>query len=205
MSIDNYHLLDDMQKYNKNFNREFYENKSVEDIKHIFKDYYEAILPIDLLTWSRVNEPDDKMTYKDSYWRQITFIRDKINYLLNDGETYEYISENPVLVINTHRSKSIILPVCKINLTRYGIIIILRNNFYDWKISVVSEQDLNVDFKEIFNEKEAIHYVYCEGFQENQVFGLFTESKKEFTVSIGGNENLYVFMYLLKNYLKNLK
>lgn len=100
MSIDNYYLLDDMEKYDPNFNRELFDSMKSEEVKPIFREYYSKKLPIDLLTWSRVNEPPDKMIYKDGYWRQILFIRNTIAQLLN--ETYEEYKDNPVFVISTH-------------------------------------------------------------------------------------------------------
>jgi hypothetical protein len=201
MSAENYYLLDDMEKHYKNFVRANYENLKVQDIIPIFRDYYKNNLPVDLLTWCRVNEPSDEMIYKNGYWKQIIFIRDTIGYLLN--ETYEEYKENPVLVINTHRSKSIVLPVYQLNLKKYGITMILRYNFYDWKVSVISENELEMDFKGVFTEDKPINSIYCEGFLENQVFGKFSDNKKNFTVEIYDDNRLYVFMYLLKDYLKN--
>ena len=78
MSIENYYLLDDMEKYFPNFNREEYEDKSAEELISICRPYYREHLPVDVTTWIRVNKPDEKLIYKDGCGRQICFIRDTI-------------------------------------------------------------------------------------------------------------------------------
>lgn len=155
---------------------------------------------IDLLTWCRENEPNDDMIYKNSFWNQILFVRDTLNAMLHD--TYEEYRDNPVLVINTHKSKSIDLPVYEINLRDYDTKIIMRNNFYDWKVSVESLIEINADFMGLFKQNETITPVYCEGFKDNQVFSCYKDNKKRFTIEIGDKYKLYTFMFILKNYLK---
>jgi hypothetical protein len=188
-----------MKKYNKEFNEKDYEDKSDEYIRLEFKEWYSKHLPVDLLTWMRIYEPEDEMCYKQGYWDQAVFIRDTICGILYD--TYEEYKGNPCMVISTHMSKSIILPVYQINLDKYGVKLILRYNFYDWKVSVISKRDINCDFSLLFNEKENINSIYCEGFKEELVFGMFKDNKKEFTIEIGSKYNLYTFMFLLKRYL----
>lgn len=94
----------------------------------MFKEYYSKHLPIDLLTWMRIYEPKNEMCYKNGYWSQTIFVRDEINKLFYPK--YEDYKANPVKVISTHRSKSIILPVYYIFLEKYNTKIIMRNNFY---------------------------------------------------------------------------
>lgn len=193
-----YSVLEDMEKYNKNFDRKYYENLESEKANEIFKKWYSEHLPVDLLSWCRVNEPSDEMIYKQGYWEQIIFIRDIINLIFYTE--YEEYKNNPVMVINTHRTKSIIMPVYEINIKKYGLKMILRDNLYDWKISVISEKEINIDFMKLFNEEEQINSVYCEGFKENQVFQSYKENKNNFTLEIGDKYNLYTFMYILNNY-----
>ena len=196
---ENYYLLDDMQMYNKGFNRKQWENVPENICKIEFKKYYADKLPIDLLTWCRVNEPEDKMLWKEGYWEQIMFIRDTIMDLLSDS--YEEFKSNPVLVISTHRSKSIVLPVYQINYK--GIKMIIRNNFYDWKVTVDSKVQLNFDMMSLFNIKKRINSTLCEGFKYNQVFDSYENNKNKFTFEIEDQYKLYTFMYLLKNYINN--
>ena len=196
-----YSELDDMEKYNKEFVKSDYENMNQDEARRKFKTWYSKNLPIDLLTWCRVNEPSDDMIYKKGYWNQITFIRDTIMYML--CKDYEDYINNPVLVINTHTSKSIVLPVYQLNLFDKKMKIIIRNNFYNWKISVDSDVEINVDFMGLFKSDEQIHSVYCEGFKKEQVYDSYSNNKKKFTFEIGDTYLLYTFMFLLKNYMKN--
>ena len=196
-----YSELSDMEKYNKDFIRSDFENMEENEARRKFKTWYAQHLPIDLLTWCRVNEPNDDMIYKKGYWNQIVFIRDTImNMVCKDYE--EYVN-NPVLVINTHKSKSIVLPVYQINLFDSKIKIVLRYNFYDWKISIDSDIDINVDFMGLFKSDEKINSVYCEGFKKEQVYDSYSNNKKQFTFEISDIYELYTFMFLLKNYVKN--
>lgn len=195
---ENYYLLDDMEKYDKNFQKELYEDKSEKELIPIFREYYKANLPVDLLTWCRVNNPGDEMIYKEVFWKQILFVRDTIPNLIYNS--YEEYQNNPVLVVNTHRSKSICLPVCQINLEHIKIIV--RNNFYDWKISVDSNKDIKTDFLGLFDYKEKVNSIYCEGFKEEQVFDCYENNKKQFTLQLNNSHEVYMFMYILKNHLK---
>jgi hypothetical protein len=141
------------------------------------------------------------MLWKQGYWDQITFVRDKINQLFYT--TYEKFKNNPVIVINTHMSKSIVLPVYEINLEHYGLKMIIRNNFYNWKISVISNKHIETDFMNLFQEDEIINPIYCEGFKEEQVFGSYKDNNRQFTIEIRDEYQLYTFMYLLNNYFKS--
>jgi len=74
-----------------------------------FREFYAKRLPIDVTTWIRVNSPSDNMIYKQGFSDQVCFVRDTINQLFyeNSQSGYEERKANPVLVINTHTSKSI--------------------------------------------------------------------------------------------------
>jgi hypothetical protein len=196
-----YTTLEDMEKYNKNFNRKLYEDKEEDEVNAEFKEFYAKNLPVDLLTWCRVNEPEEKMLWKQGYWDQIMFVRDTVNPLFYS--TYEEWKDNPVKVINTHRSKSIALPVYEIYLKQHDVKMIVRYNFYDWKISVISKTEINIDFMGLFDECNTINSIYCEGFKEEQVFQSFKENKKQFTVEISGMYQVFTFMFLLNNFLKH--
>lgn len=149
-----YSNFDDMKKYNPNFSEEQIKNKTDEEIRTMFKEYYSEHLPVDLLTWMRVYEPKNEMGYKKGYWNQTVFIRDEINRMFYSK--YEDYKANPVKVISTHRSKSIILPVYYIFLEGYNTKIIIRNNFYDWKISIDSKYSIT-GIEEFFKEKEPVN------------------------------------------------
>jgi hypothetical protein len=203
-----YSLLNDAEYYFKNFNRKECENWTEDEFKKVFKEKYESMLPIDLLTWCRVNEPEDKMIYKQGYWEQIIFVRDRLPNIWYEGgkDTCDSIRYN-INVISTHRSKSIELPVYEIRIPRYNLVFTMRDNFYDWKISVESKQLLDLDFMNLFDQDEKINSIYCEGFPENRVYISYNDSinnkwRKNFTVSINSDYKLYMFIALIVNFLR---
>ena len=197
-----YAELEDMQKYIEGFNPDDYEicyENTDPSVVEFVRDYYDKHLPVDVTAWMQVNEPDKNLIYAKGLGNQVWFVRGTICQLLRS--TYEEWRDNPPLVISTHYSKSVKLPVFQINLEKYGIEMVLRNNFYDWKISVKSDKPLDFDYMGIFNPTEEIESVYCEGFPKDKVYGSYEQSHSQFTIEIGSDYDLYTFIFLLKNYL----
>ena len=107
------------------------------------------------------------------------------------------------MVISTHVSKSVKFPVYQIELKEYGIEIILRNNVYDWKVSIKSKKPLDFDYMGLFDPTKVINPIYCEGFPKDKVYGSYEQNHAEFTFEMGSDYyKLYTFFFLLKNYLK---
>ena len=197
-----YAELEDMQKYIEGFNPDDYEScgeLTDPSVIAYARDYYDKHLPVDVTAWIRVNEPDENLIYAKGLGDQVCFVRDRLCQLLRS--TYEERRDNPPLVISTHYSKSVKLPVFQINLEKYGIEMVLRYNFYDWKISVKSDKPLDFDYMGLFNPTEEISYLYCEGFPRDKVYGSYEQSHSQFTIEIGSHYDLYTFIFLLKNYL----
>ncbi len=197
-----YAELEDMQKYIEGFNHDDYEScgeRTDHSVIAYARDYYDKHLPVDVTAWIRVNEPDENLIYAKGLGDQVCFVRDRLCQLLRS--TYEEWRDNPPLVISTHYSKSVKLPVFQINLEKYGIEMVLRYNFYDWKISVKSDKPLDFDYMGLFNPTEEISYLYCEGFPRDKVYGSYEQSHSQFTIEIGSRYDLYTFIFLLKNYL----
>lgn len=197
-----YAELEDMQKYIEGFNSDDYEScgkRTDPSVIAYARDYYDKHLPVDVTAWIRVNEPDENLIYAKGLRDQVCFVRDILCQLLRS--TYEEWRDNPPLVISTHYSKSVKLPVFQINLEKYGIEMVLRYNFYDWKISVKSDKPLDFDYMGLFNPTEEISYLYCEGFPRDKVYGSYEQSHSQFTIEIGSHYDLYTFIFLLKNYL----
>ena len=197
-----YAVLEDMQKYIKDFDHNDYEScresTDLSVIKYV-RDYYDKHLPVDVNAWLRVNEPNENLIYAKGLSDQVCFVRDTLCQLLTS--TYEEWCDNPPLVISTHYSKSVKLPVFQINLEKYGIEVVLRYNFYDWKVSVKSEKPLDFDCMGLFNPTEKISYIYCEGFPKDKVYGSYEQNHSQFTIEIISRYDLYTFFFLLKNYL----
>lgn len=197
-----YEDLKDMQKYIEGFNPDDYEiccENTDSSVVEFARDYYDKHLPVDVTAWIRVNKPDKNLIYAKGLEDQVRFVRDPLCHMLRS--TYEEWHDNPPLVISTHYSKSVKLPVFQINLEKYGIEMVLRYNFYDWKISVKSDKPLDFDYMGLFNPKEEIASVYCEGFPKDKVYGSYEQSHSQFTIEIGSHYDLYTFIFLLKNYL----
>lgn len=197
-----YAILKDMEKYIKGFNPNDYERSDGETCPAVIayaRNYYDEHLPVDVTAWIRVNEPDENLIYAKGLGEQVCFVRDELCQLLMP--TYEEWRDNLPLVISTHYSKSVKLPVFQINLKKYGIEMVLRYNFYDWKISVKSEKPLDFDFMELFNPTDKISYLYCEGFPKDKVYGSYNQSHSQFTIEIASHYDLYTFIFLLRNYL----
>lgn len=200
-----YAYLDDAEYYFKDFNREEYKNWEEDRFKKVFKEKYSSMLPIDLLTWSRMNEPGDEMLWKQGYWEQIMFVRDRLPEIwYEDGkDSLDSIRYN-INVISTHRSKSILLPVYEVKIPKYNLVFVIRYNFYDWKISVESNIALDIDFMGLFDRSENINNIYCEGFPKNRVYTSYDDDMwhKNFTVEIINQYQVYMFVALIVNYMK---
>ena len=194
--------LEYMQKYIEDFNPDDYESScgpTDPSVIEYARKYYDEHLPVDVTAWLRVNKPDEDLIFAKGLGNQVCFVRDKLCQLLRS--TYEEWCDNPPLVISIHYSKSVKLPVFQINLEKYGIEIVLRCNFYDWKISIKSDRPLDFDHMGLFNPTEEISYLYCEGFPKDKVYGCYEQNHSMFTIEICSNYNLYTFIFLLKNYL----
>lgn len=197
-----YAELEDMEKYIKDFNPDDYESccdQTDPDVIKFAREYYDKHLPVDVTAWIRVNEPDKNLIYRKGQGEQVCFVRDRLCELLFPN--YEEWCNNPPMVISSHYSKSVKLPVFQINLEKYGIEIILLCNFYDWKISINSDKPLDFDSMGLFKPSEEIPAVYCEGFPRNKVYGSYEQNHSQFTIELPSNYDVYTFIFLLKNYL----
>lgn len=197
-----YSQMDDMKKYIKGFKPDDYEQsgyRSDPSVIEYARAYYDKHLPVDVTAWVRVNEPDESLIYAKGLGDQVCFVRDALCELLR--ESYEEWRDNPPMVISTHYSKSVKLPVYQINLEKYGVEMVLRYNFYDWKVSIKSDKPLDFDCMGLFNPAQVIPSVYCEGFPEDKVYGSYEQSHSQFTIEIRSRYDLYTFIFLLKNYL----
>lgn len=196
-----YATLKDMAKYIKGFNPDDYEScyeSTDPSVIAYVRTYYDKHLPVDVNAWMRVNKPEYLIDEKD-FVEQVIFVRDTICNLL--WPNYEEWKDNPPLVISTHCSKSVKLPVYQINLEKYGIEMVLRYNFYDWKVSVKSDKPLNVYTMGLFNPTEKIPSNFCEGFPRKKIYGSYMQNQSQFTIQIASHYDLYTFIFLLSKHL----
>ena len=159
--------------------------------------------------WLMTHQPSDNMSYKESWWKYLVFIRDTIigdmfywpmvcDLKVDYEEQKKMMSAN-YDIVGTHFSKSIEHPVI---LMRYkGAEIVFRYNFYDYEITVISDRDIEMP-DNLFNKKNKTFYY--QGFpEEYRIKTSYVESKKRFSVTIDypNQYNFYTFMFLLKNEL----
>jgi len=159
-----------------------------------------------LQKWITAQTVGDEMLWKGAFGSQVGFVRDTIVSLFGWGLHYEAKDEIPD-VISTHRSKSIILPVYELTRKDLGLRLIMRDNFYNWKLSVISEKPVIADFTGLFHTTppvepdytgDPLHQVYFEGFPKELIFGYYEPSdKKKWSAEISGNYGLYTTIFLI--------
>lgn len=154
---------------------------------------------------TEANKPSEDMVWHDAFWNQIFFIRDTITYLIGNGLSSKEIDKLPI-VISTHTSKSVLLPVVSLERKDLGIRFILRDNFHNWKLSVISEKPIDVDLDGLCHTDppidpdytgDPLHPVYFEGFPRDLVFGYYSSNKNKFSAEIYSNYNLYTVIFLI--------
>jgi len=164
-----------------------------------------------LQEWISAHLVTDEMLWKGAWGRQVEFVRDALCYLVasglspDDEDDYKKFLAIPD-VISTHRSKSIELPVYELSRPDLGIRFILRNNFYNWKLSVLSEMPIIADFSGLFHTTPPVEPkytgnelspVYFEGFPDDLIFGYYESSDKlRWSAEIQGDHNLYTAIFL---------
>ena len=75
----------------------------------------------------------------------------------------------------------------------------LRNNFYNWNVSVEGTYILDMDLESLCERG----YLYFEGFPPDRKFGEYERgTSKRFSISFSDNYQLYTFFWLL---IQNIK
>jgi hypothetical protein len=94
-------------------------------------------------------------------------------------------------VIGTHTSKSIKLPVVEFMLPHVRLV--MRDNFYNWTISVQSDEPMHIDARDLFDPSIEHSSCDCEGFNEGDVFGSYNSNDREFTIQLRTDDALEQF------------
>ena len=138
--------------------------------------------------WFIENEPSEDMLYREEWWNNNIFIRDRLLSLF-DSEEAE--------VVGTHYSKSILCPIIK---TVYkGVEIIWQYNFYDWQIMIKSPKELKLFNLKLY-KADGDYLYYQEIPEEYRFFKKYSKTNnKEFAINIYGNElDVWAFATSLK-------
>lgn len=148
--------------------------------------------PMPIQDWINSNEIDDVLFAKDAAIRQMVLVRDEVSWLLREADTTAQVT-----VVSWHMSKSVKLPVYRIETGLGTLRLTLRGNFHNWMVSVEAVRPLPDVFFDLFDKNAEISSVYCEGFDGEWVFGPFNADRKTFTVELFTNYQLMTFLYLL--------
>ena len=148
-----------------------------------------------LLKFMRQWDIDENLIYKKAGINQAIFVRDELALNL--------LRAVPVFAISTHRSKSVPLPVYGLTM-RNGIKLIMRDNFYDWKATVILPKPLPKNYlpTELFSNHGDISDCYLEGFHASWSFKNYdpeSETQTKFTVELSNKYKVYMLVFFLKN------
>ncbi len=147
--------------------------------------------------WMEENKPGEKLGYKSQQAQQIYFVRDHLLKLFtNDYDEHNRLKEEGLKVISKYFSRSVLLPVLKIELPD-STFFVLRCNYYDWKVSISSPKGIYIDPKGFFVPESQHSSVSCEGFPDELVFGSYSTNQKQFTIALSSsNYELYTFFHM---------
>lgn len=164
------------------------------EVSSVIYNNYKGDKTAHLQSWFMENKPKEEMLAKAGAEAQILFIRDKIREIM-DEDIFK------IEVVSTHFSKSIKLPVYHIIMNN-GMEFIMRGNFHNWIISVISPIALeypDMMLGRLSDEVTKIPHSLCEGFQSDWIFDPYSKNKKKFTLEIDYSlYELYTFFYFTK-------
>ncbi len=149
--------------------------------------------------WINANTPKEEMFWEAPARAQMLFVRDRLAPLVLSGMSYEE-GKDVAQVIGTHTSKSITLPVYELERPDKKLRVILRDNFYDWKLSVIAHVPVKESFRGLFDESGGSYLspVYFEGFDEALIFPAYAKSNgQQFSASIGTEHALWATAFLI--------
>ena len=153
---------------------------------------------VPLTEWKSDNPVSETMGWKDAAYDQFSFFGVLPRCFMKREEWRDEKTARSSFpyVIGTHTSKSITLPVVEYR-TPSGIVFTIRENFYDYKISVKSPHPIRCDFDDLFDPTRVIHSVYFEGFPKDRVYGSYQQNPQQFSVELTSEGEVYVFMWLV--------
>ena len=132
---------------------------------------YEAAPPLSL--WLAASQPKDEMLWKGGFQAQAEWM----------PRLAAYGAHSEPRVIATHRSKSIDLPVPAIlvgNPSSEWAVLMLRDNFYDVNLGVVSSVPLTIPLDLVFSEMSREHYqTQKKRAQDSKMMGDITDAQWE--------------------------
>lgn len=146
----------------------------------------------------------DEMLWKGAWGSQLVFLRDELHSIFSYGLGYNDRGHVAV-VIGEHRSKSIMLPVVEFHRPDLGLRVIVRGNFHDWKMTVLSDKPLEIDFSGLCYTSpppdpeytgNPLAPCYFEGFPSELVRGYYDENHSEFSLAITRSASIVAFLVM---------
>lgn len=159
--------------------------------------------PLPLQDWAKAHSSGLRLIWREGYWDQIIFVRDRLHPVLVNK--YEQRKASPVLVVGEHTSKSVRLPVYRIDSVDLGVTLWARYNFFDWKVSVRAVAAVPDVFFRLFARDDPngyLHPVYFEGFHEDWIFPPYADNQEQFSCSLRDHYFLFTFGFLLGEALR---
>lgn len=167
-----------------------------------------------LQDWINGQNVGDEMRWKGAWGAQVQFFRDQLAGVASSG--LEDFDERRALarVISTHRSKSIELPVVSFLREDLGLQLVVRGNFYDYKLTCISKKPIEADFSGLFHTTvpvapeytgNELSSCYFEGFPGDLIHGYYEENKCKWSASIGRDEALWMTVFLIMRSLGAIK
>lgn len=156
-----------------------------------------------LMLWMRENidsykEAHKEMKYLDAAIKQMIFFRDRIATLFLNPDCTSEERENCCYIENWHKSKSVDLPVYLIDNKK--ILIVARDNFYNWNVTVSSSVD--IELPEYFDIDASNDYLFMEG-MECELKGKYAESKQKFSFCVWDDYTLFAIMWNIASQVRN--
>lgn len=164
----------------------------------------------ELKAWLDEHEPKDKMVYKNGFWHSIAFIRDRL-FQFPFWDLADSSRSCTLKVIGTHRSKSIILPVCKIEYVGRGLCndvyfeMIVSYNFYQYSVTIRCNYAIPdmVKSLKLFDTRESCSCCLY-GFNDEDYLGPYNRNQREFSCTVHDNYKMWGVMQVIKVWLENL-
>ena len=181
------------------------------------------------MQWLHEHEKSD-LIYKKAAEKQIMFVRDTLSYLVNPklpyverpevefqgpGDESPRTVKETALVVGEHRSKSVRLPVYAFERPDLGLRLMMRDNFYNWKLSVLSERPIvHAAFPMLFKTEpppepdytgDDLSSVYFEGFREDWCFRYYSQNQRQWSAQIGSENRLWTVIFLIMDKLGDIE
>lgn len=157
-------------------------------------------------SWANNHEPSERMRFKDGYWNQINFFRDEL-FQIAFWNMSEHAHLCKLSVIDTHVSKSIELPVCKIEFAndKINFEMVVSYNFHMFSVSVRCNHAIPETVKTLkLLDSTKSCYCYLYGFPDEYHFSPYDENQSEFSCTINDRYEMWAFMRVITTMIENL-